>query len=258
MTSPASPQPGNRDEHRSSAPVSGFEDEQEILHRRAAAAAAQPGAGGEADDGSGESKPPWAYGRVFPCTVTDELALPGGDSDATSTAPSAGQDTGGLCEHGGDNPIYCWGCNPPRPAPWRVGQHYGLHVYEGERPVATFHRPEDAARAVDAVNGAAPAGQDTERLREEIAAALRRRMDGELWVSAKDADDLADALLPSLTRLVAERNEARAQVQRVRDLSTELEREAARGAHPARREAADRLRRALGGTTGQPPEGTGT
>lgn len=37
---------------------------------------------------------------------------------------------------------------------WRVGAHYGIHVYEGERPVATFHDPADAQRAVDAINTA--------------------------------------------------------------------------------------------------------
>ena len=35
---------------------------------------------------------------------------------------------------------------------WRVGEHYGIHVYAGDRPVATFHRADDAARAVAAVN----------------------------------------------------------------------------------------------------------
>lgn len=35
--------------------------------------------------------------------------------------------------------------------PWRVGSSYRIHVYEGDRPVATFHRPEDAAEAVAAV-----------------------------------------------------------------------------------------------------------
>jgi hypothetical protein len=35
---------------------------------------------------------------------------------------------------------------------WRVGNHYQIHVYEGDRPVATFHNPEDAQRAVRAVN----------------------------------------------------------------------------------------------------------
>lgn len=42
--------------------------------------------------------------------------------------------------------------------PWRVGNHYGIHVYEGDRPVATFHDPADAERAVQVVNvaGAEP------------------------------------------------------------------------------------------------------
>lgn len=35
---------------------------------------------------------------------------------------------------------------------WRVGSHYGIHVYEGDRPVATFLDPADAERAVAAVN----------------------------------------------------------------------------------------------------------
>lgn len=35
---------------------------------------------------------------------------------------------------------------------WRVGTHYGIHVYDGERPVATFHSAGDAAAAVEAVN----------------------------------------------------------------------------------------------------------
>ncbi len=47
---------------------------------------------------------------------------------------------------------------------WRVEEHYGLHVYECERldgrpsdddrPVATFHREEDARLVVDLVNSA--------------------------------------------------------------------------------------------------------
>ena len=39
--------------------------------------------------------------------------------------------------------------------PWRVGSHYKVHVYQGERPVATFHDPADAARAVAAANSGA-------------------------------------------------------------------------------------------------------
>jgi len=35
---------------------------------------------------------------------------------------------------------------------WRIGKHYGIHVYEGDRPVATFHRAEDAMVAVIAHN----------------------------------------------------------------------------------------------------------
>lgn len=44
---------------------------------------------------------------------------------------------------------------------WRVGSKYGIHVYEGDRPVATFLRPDDAKLAVEAVNAhAAHAGED--------------------------------------------------------------------------------------------------
>lgn len=42
---------------------------------------------------------------------------------------------------------------------WRVGRAYGIHVYEvgptspeGDRPVATFHYPQDAELAVQCVN----------------------------------------------------------------------------------------------------------
>jgi hypothetical protein len=34
-------------------------------------------------------------------------------------------------------------------AAWRVGRHYNIHVYEGDRPVATFFREEDARQAVE-------------------------------------------------------------------------------------------------------------
>jgi hypothetical protein len=33
--------------------------------------------------------------------------------------------------------------------PWRVGQHYGIHVYAGDVPIATFHTVSDARRAVE-------------------------------------------------------------------------------------------------------------
>jgi len=35
---------------------------------------------------------------------------------------------------------------------WRIGSKYGIHVYEGDRPVATFQTVGDAKRAVAAVN----------------------------------------------------------------------------------------------------------
>lgn len=37
---------------------------------------------------------------------------------------------------------------------WRVGAHYGIHVYEGDRPVATFHTVADARQAVRDHNAA--------------------------------------------------------------------------------------------------------
>lgn len=42
-----------------------------------------------------------------------------------------------------------------QPPPWRVGNHYGIHVYAGDEPVATFHSAVSAERAVAAVNGTA-------------------------------------------------------------------------------------------------------
>ncbi len=35
---------------------------------------------------------------------------------------------------------------------WRQGRSFPIHIYDGDIPVATFHRAEDAARAVAAVN----------------------------------------------------------------------------------------------------------
>lgn len=34
---------------------------------------------------------------------------------------------------------------------WRQGRHCGIHVYEGDRQVATFHREEDAKRSCEAL-----------------------------------------------------------------------------------------------------------
>jgi hypothetical protein len=32
---------------------------------------------------------------------------------------------------------------------WRLGQHHKVHVYEGEEPIATFHKTENARQAVE-------------------------------------------------------------------------------------------------------------
>lgn len=40
---------------------------------------------------------------------------------------------------------------------WRIGSHYGIHVYNGEIPVATFRNAADALRAVEAVNASGTA-----------------------------------------------------------------------------------------------------
>lgn len=37
---------------------------------------------------------------------------------------------------------------------YRVGTHYGVHVYEGDRPVATFFDVAEAAAFVAAMNRA--------------------------------------------------------------------------------------------------------
>lgn len=79
-------------------------------------------------------------------------ACRGGCTRPGATAP--------CCPHEGCDPSRMDDATPPcpvhdrprSPSPWRVGQHYGIHVYEGDRPVATFHDADDAARAVDAVN----------------------------------------------------------------------------------------------------------
>lgn len=47
--------------------------------------------------------------------------------------------------------------------PWRVGQHYQIHVYEGDRPVATFHTAIDAWQAVRDHNAAADLCEAVER-----------------------------------------------------------------------------------------------
>jgi hypothetical protein len=52
---------------------------------------------------------------------------------------------------------------------WRVGQHYGIHVYEDETPVCTAMTPEFAAQIVRDHNAAFSANPRTAELEEEVA-----------------------------------------------------------------------------------------
>ena len=125
---------------------------------------------------------------------------------------------------------WTWGAAVDRPdnghdeRSWRVGEHYRIHVYRGDEPVATFHRPEDAARAAAAVNTRA-AALSTAELEVELTGrgwlvqpmSTRARAGGQQGVigrvaakvqslicgdgSALDGDleDIADELLALLT-----------------------------------------------------------
>ena len=60
-------------------------------------------------------------------------------------------------------------------APWRTGSHYGIQVYEGDRPVATFHTVADAHCAVVAYNEADELRIRAERAVAALAAAEQER-----------------------------------------------------------------------------------
>lgn len=47
----------------------------------------------------------------------------------------------------------------PSEGRYRVGRTYGIHVYSGDRPVATFHDPDEANWFVDAANGSMARGR---------------------------------------------------------------------------------------------------
>lgn len=61
---------------------------------------------------------------------------------------------------------------------WRLGTHYGIHVYAGDRPVATFHSRVDAGQAVADHNSQEPrlGYATTRQLLRELDA--RAEMDG--------------------------------------------------------------------------------
>jgi hypothetical protein len=69
-----------------------------------------------------------------------------GKASGGDDVPPVHKDSGGIGNdafRGASSPEV-----PAEPALWRVGSHYGIHVYEGQRPVATFHTVLDARRCV--------------------------------------------------------------------------------------------------------------
>ena len=66
--------------------------------------------------------------------------------------------------------------------PWRVGTHYGIHLYAGDEPLGTMLTSELAAAAVEAHNAAVGdrmvkiSGEDPQREYEEALAAHSRAL----------------------------------------------------------------------------------
>jgi len=76
---------------------------------------------------------------------------------------------------------------------WRLGQHYRIHVYEGDTPVATFHTVTDAQRAVEDHN-------DIDALRDAIRSA---RLSVDLWRSGNERGTDAD-MIDTIDRILGE------------------------------------------------------
>jgi hypothetical protein len=125
-----------------------------------------------------------------------------------------------CCASWGDHAATCPSVTAPdarqSDEPWRVGTSWGIHVYQGEkgspgeRPVATFHDPADAQRAVDAVNGGADVHQSDE-LREALVDALAASVGGQVprgWVWRPDP--VVDAILPVVAAWAEAQARARA------------------------------------------------
>lgn len=51
--------------------------------------------------------------------------------------------------------------------PWRIGTSYGIHIYEGDSPIATFHFKTDALLAVEAYNAKEFPNETIEKLKKE-------------------------------------------------------------------------------------------
>lgn len=80
--------------------------------------------------------------------------------------------------------------------PWRVGTHYSVHVYEGQRPIATFFTSADARLAVQAYNE------------------FREKAEGGPDEALSDLEIIQRHALDTIVRLTKERDEARATIAR--------------------------------------------
>lgn len=91
---------------------------------------------------------------------------------------------------------------------WRVGRTYGIHVYADDRPVATFHRAEDADRAVDAVKAASRVHDLIAHMDSGVVsvAALRHALTG---TPMPDGADETAAIEARIAALLAHRAELR-------------------------------------------------
>lgn len=94
--------------------------------------------------------------------------------------------------------------------PWRIGSHYGIHVYEGDRPVATFHTVADARAAVEAYNALAAAVAAKEAAEQENAR-LRELLGIDQWsrdIEPANVREIAATEVRKLATARAERAEA--------------------------------------------------
>lgn len=64
---------------------------------------------------------------------------------------------------------------------WRVGTHYGIHIYEDDRPVATFFREDEARHAADLHNVTIATVQELTESEKIEAAAIYLFPDWDKW-----------------------------------------------------------------------------
>jgi hypothetical protein len=94
----------------------------------------------------------------------------------------------------------------PAAEPWRVGTKYGLHVYCGNRPVATFFDDTEARLAVDAVNGVnGLGGTSMDGILDLIADYGRERCDeGFCWAAGDKVGERAHSVASVEARIALE------------------------------------------------------